>query len=60
MKGCDFVDVYTGAPIVPGFKSVTFSLTLRSDEQTLTDEHADEAVAAVLKALERAHGAVIR
>ena len=60
LKGCDFVDVYTGAPIVPGFKSVTFSLTLRSDEQTLTDEHADETVAAILKALESAHGAVIR
>ena len=60
LKGCDFVDVYTGAPIVPGFKSVTFSLTLRSDEQTLTDEHADETVAAILKALESAHEAVIR
>ena len=54
------MDVYTGAPIVPGFKSVTFSLTLRSDEQTLTDEHADETVAAILRALERAHEAVIR
>jgi len=60
LKGCDFVDVYTGAPILPGSKSVTFALTLRSDDQTLTDEHAEETMRAVLEALERENGAVIR
>ncbi len=60
LRSCDFVDVYTGAPIAPGLKSVTFSLTLGSDEQTLTDEHADAAVAEILKALKASHEAVIR
>jgi phenylalanyl-tRNA synthetase beta chain len=60
LKQCDFVDVYTGAPIAPGYKSVTFSLTLRADDQTLTDEHAEETMAAILARLEKLHGAVIR
>ncbi|MCM1150132.1 MAG: phenylalanine--tRNA ligase subunit beta [Butyricicoccus sp.] len=60
LRSADFVDVYTGAPIASGLKSVTFSLTLGSDEQTLTDEHADEAMAAILHALKSSHGAVIR
>ena len=55
-----FVEVYRGAPILPGFKSVTFSLTLRAEDHTLTVEHADEAVSAILAGLEQAHGAVIR
>ena len=60
LAGCDFVAVYTGEPIVRGFKSVTFSLTLRSDDQTLTDDHADETMNAILAALEKDHSAVIR
>ena len=36
------------------------SLTMRSDEQTLTVEHAEETVAKVLKALADNYGAVIR
>ena len=60
LKGCDFVDVYTGAPILPGFKSVTFSLTLRADDQTLTDDHAEESMKSILQALDKKHNAVIR
>ena len=60
LVGCDFADVYTGAPILPGYKSVTFSLTLRADDQTLTDEHAEATMSAILEALERDCGAVIR
>ncbi len=41
-------------------KSVAFSLTMRSDEQTLTVEHAEETVAKVLKALADNFGAVMR
>ncbi|MGN1001225.1 MAG: phenylalanine--tRNA ligase subunit beta [Oscillospiraceae bacterium] len=60
LKGCDFVDVYTGAPIPLGKKSVTFALTLRADDETLTAEHAEETMAAVLQALKETRGAVIR
>ena len=52
-------DVYQGAPILPGMKSVAFSLTLRSSEGTLTDEMATGAVNKALKALSKL-GATLR
>ena len=60
LKDCAIFDVYTGHHIVEGKKSVAFSLTMRSDDQTLTDEHAEETVRAVLAALEKEYGAVMR
>ncbi len=60
LKDCALFDVYTGSHVLPGMKSVAFSLIMRSDEQTLTVEHAEETVAGILKALERDFGAVIR
>ena len=53
-------DVYTGAPIPAGFKSVAFSLTLRAADQTLTEDHAAETVNAILAALKEKHNAAIR
>ncbi len=44
-------DVYHGDQIAAGQKSVSFSLRLRSKENTLTDEQADATVARVLKKL---------
>ena len=41
-------------------KSVAFSLTMRADDQTLTDDHAEETVRNVLSALKEKFGAVIR
>ena len=60
LKGCELFDVYTGAPIPEGKKSVAFSLTLRADDMTLTDEHAEKTVKSVLDALKSSHNAVIR
>ena len=60
LKGCELFDVYTGAPIPAGYKSVAFSLTLRADDQTLTDDHAEETMQSVLKALEDTFHATIR
>jgi phenylalanyl-tRNA synthetase beta chain len=60
LKDCRLFDVYTGAPIPEGKRSLAFSLTLRSEDQTLTDEHAEETCRNVLAALEKIHGAVIR
>ncbi len=60
LESVRFVDVYRGAPILPGYKSVTFALTMRDAEQTLTADHADETVAAILDGLKADHGAVIR
>jgi len=60
LKDCAIFDVYTGTHIAPGLKSVAFSLTMRSDEQTLTVEHAEETIARVLKALSEQYNAVMR
>ena len=60
LKGCSLFDIYTGSHIASGMKSVAFSLTLRADDQTLTDEHAEETMKSVLDALARDYGATMR
>ena len=60
LKRCELFDVYTGAPIPAGMESVAFSLELRADDQTLTDEHADETMSAVLAALKETFNASMR
>ena len=60
LESVEVFDVYKGANIPEGKKSVSFALALRAGDQTLTDDHADEAVAAILDALAREYGAVIR
>jgi len=53
-------DIYTGAPIPAGKKSVAFALAYRADDRTLTDEDADSITVKILGALETKLGAVIR
>jgi len=60
LESCDLFDVYSGANIPEGKKSVAFALTMRAEDQTLTDEHAEETVNAIIKALNKEYGAVIR
>ena len=60
LESVRFVEVYRGAPILPGRKSVTFSLSLRAPDRTLTVEEADAAMAAILDGLKDAAGAVLR
>lgn len=52
-------DVYRGKQIEEGKKSISYSITMRSHEGTLTDEQADSAMKRVLKAL-KAIGAELR
>jgi len=52
-------DVYKGKQIEEGKKSVSFSMVLRSHNETLTDEHADKAMKKTLKELSQA-GAELR
>ena len=49
--------VYEGPGILPGKRSTAYSMTLRSDEGTLTDDHADEVMTNVLTALREKLGA---
>ena len=60
LRDCSIFDVFTGGKIAPGYKSVAFSLTMRADDQTLTDEHAEETVRRVLAALRESFGAEMR
>ena len=60
LKDAALFDVYTGAGIPEGKKSVAFSLTLRADDRSLTAEEADADVKSILDALEKELGAVLR
>jgi phenylalanyl-tRNA synthetase beta chain len=60
LKDVELFDIYRGSHIPEGKKSTAFSLKLRSDDQTLTDEHADEVTKSVLDTLRSELGAVIR
>ncbi|MBQ5316921.1 MAG: phenylalanine--tRNA ligase subunit beta [Oscillospiraceae bacterium] len=51
LESVKLFDVYKGAQIESGKKSVAFSIVMRSDEATLTDEQADAAMKKALKKL---------
>ena len=59
LESIKLFDVYKGKQIEAGKKSVAFSLTLRSADNTLTDEQAVATINKVIKALETL-GAVLR
>ncbi len=60
LRSCNYVDVYKGIGIMPGYKSITFTLTMRADDRTMTIEMADKIVEDVLTSLEKELGAVLR
>lgn len=51
LESVTLFDVYKGSQITVGKKSVSYSITMRSHEGTLTDEEADKAMNKVLKSL---------
>jgi phenylalanyl-tRNA synthetase beta chain len=53
-------DVYAGAPVPAGRKSLTFALTYRADDRTLTDEEVNGIQARVLEQLRQRFGAQLR
>jgi phenylalanyl-tRNA synthetase beta chain len=53
-------DRYQGKGIADGQVSLSFHLTFRAADRTLTDREADRAMEAIVAALERAHNAVRR
>ena len=60
LKDVALFDIYQGKGVAAGCKSVAFSLTLRSDERSILAAEADEEIKAILEALERELGAVLR
>ena len=53
-------DIYRGAGVPEGKKSMAFSLELRADDRTLTDADSEGVVAKVLAALKEKLGAILR
>ncbi len=59
-ESVELFDIYKGEQIEDGYKSVAFSLKLRSDEKTLVDAQIQDCMSAVLSALEEKFGAKLR
>ncbi len=53
LEKVELFDVYRGASVAPGKKSVAYSMILRAPDRTLTVEECDRAVAKVLRELEK-------
>lgn len=53
-------DVYRGAPLTSGEKSMAWRVTFRHDERTLADEEVEAAMRALLDAAAAGHGARLR
>ncbi|MFI3313549.1 MAG: phenylalanine--tRNA ligase subunit beta, partial [Eubacteriales bacterium] len=60
LRSATLFDIYRGTGVPEGKKSVAFSLELRADDRTLTDEDSTSATTSVLAALEAQLGAVLR
>ena len=60
LKTVELFDIYTGAGVASGKKSVAFSLTLRADDRSLTAQEADEDVKSILNLLKTELDAVLR
>lgn len=60
LRSVKLFDVYRGAGIAPGKKSVAFNLELRADDRTLTDEDTNQTIGNILESLEKTLHAVLR
>ena len=60
LRSVRLFDVYRGANLGEGKKSLAFSLELRADDRTLTDEDSEGVIAHVLTALREKLNAVLR
>ncbi len=60
LRNIRLFDIYRGAGVPEGKKSIAFSLELRADDRTLTDVDSEQVVSKVLEALKTAIGAILR
>jgi phenylalanyl-tRNA synthetase beta chain len=60
LADCVLFDVFRGGSLSEGTKSLAFSLDMRADDRTLTDEEADEVVARIVARLGSEFGATLR
>ena len=60
LRSVRLFDIYRGANLGDGKKSLAFSLTLRADDRTLTDEDSEGTIGKILTALKDSLGAILR
>jgi phenylalanyl-tRNA synthetase beta chain len=60
LRSVKLFDIYRGANLGEGKKSLAFSLELRADDRTLTDADTEPVIRKVLEALSSECGAVLR
>jgi len=60
LRGVRLFDIYRGANLVSGKKSLAFSLELRADDRTLTDADSEQVISQVLSALAEKLNAILR
>lgn len=60
LEKVELFDVYEGAQIEEGYKSVAFKLIFRAEDRTLTDEEIQKVMKKVLNGLEMNCGAKLR
>ena len=60
LRSVKLFDIYRGANLGEGKKSLAFSLELRADDRTLTDADTEPVISKVLAALETQCGATLR
>ena len=60
LEAVELFDVYEGAQIEKGYKSVAFKLTFRAEDRTLTDEEIQKVMKKILNGLEMNCGAKLR
>ena len=53
-------DVYAGKPVPAGKKSLSFTLTYRADDRTLTDEEVNSVQAHLVEQLSQRFGGELR
>ena len=60
LRSAVLFDVYTGEPIPPGKKNLTYSLTYQAQDRTLTDAEANALQERIVRTLYEKFGAVLR
>ena len=60
LESVTLFDVYRGAPVLPGFKSVAFSLVYRRSDRTLKEAEVNDLNSKMLIALKDEYNAVLR
>ena len=60
LESVSLFDLYRGAQVPAGKKSLAFNLVLRAPDRTLTDAEADSLVGAVVERLRASYHAEIR